>query len=253
MHEFRRANIKEMEPQTSDLFDYDKDEKSRRYDALKLESLFRFEATYKALKWGVMVGCMFAGHRYYRTRDVNNAAHWFSVMSAVSFFNIWVSYSLQEFVTEYGARKSISLTARNAYHENAYKHYVDRVIEETSSVDFQGQPQLQNDKGQALDTLALTSTQLLQRQFSTLGVDRADLVDYLHALSLKDRASLDAVEIQKVYNFEQDMQSMQVHFRVNNKEALRKYFDDVSRRSSAMDLQSYDFYRDPDCGVLTRV
>jgi hypothetical protein len=46
---------------------------------------------------------------------------------------------------------------------------------------------------------------------------------------------------------------MQVHFRVSNKEALRKYFDDVSRRSSAMDLQSYDFYRDPDCGVLTRV
>lgn len=98
------------------MFDYDKDEQSRRYDALKLETLFRFDSTYKALKWGIMVGGMFAFHRYYRTRDVNNAAHWFTVMSCVSFFNIWLSYSLQEFVTEYGSRKSISMSSRNEYH-----------------------------------------------------------------------------------------------------------------------------------------
>jgi uncharacterized membrane protein len=102
--------------QEKNLFDYEKDERSRRYDALKLESLFRFDATYKALKWGISVGGMFAFHRYYRTRNINNAAHWFTVMSAVSFFNIWASYALQEFVTEYGSRKSISVSSRREYH-----------------------------------------------------------------------------------------------------------------------------------------
>lgn len=95
IHEFRRQNINEIDiNETKDYFDYDKNEESRRYDALKLESLFRFESTYKALKWGIMVGGMFAFHRYYRTRNINNAAHWFTIMSCVSFFNIWLSYSL---------------------------------------------------------------------------------------------------------------------------------------------------------------
>lgn len=142
IHEFRRANIKEMEPNQKDFFDYSKEEESRRYDALKLETLFRFESTYKALKWGVMVGGMFAFHRYYRTRNINNAAHWFTVMSSISFFNIWLSYSAQEFVTEYGSRKSISMSSRNEYHQNAYKHYVERVQAETLTVDYAGSPML---------------------------------------------------------------------------------------------------------------
>jgi len=95
IHEFRRENIKEMEPAQGDPFDYEpEDNISKRYDALKLEVLFRFQSTYKALKWGVMVGGMFAMHRYYRTRSINAAAHWFTVMSFVSFFNIKLSYGL---------------------------------------------------------------------------------------------------------------------------------------------------------------
>ena len=54
-----------MVPQTKDFFDYEKDESSRRYDALKSETLFRFETTYKALKWGIAVGGLFAMHRDY--------------------------------------------------------------------------------------------------------------------------------------------------------------------------------------------
>lgn len=105
---------------------YDPNEK-RRYDALKIETLFKFQSTYKAIKWGIVVGGMFAFHRYFRTRDLNAAAHWFTVMSFVSFFNIWASYGLQEFVTEYGSRKSLSLQARNEYHTNAYKSYLNNL------------------------------------------------------------------------------------------------------------------------------
>ena len=127
MHEFRRQNIEDLKEPQSDLFAYDPDHSSRRYDALKLEHVFRYNSTFRALKWGVTVGSMFAAHRYYRSRSINNAAHWFTVMSFVSFFNIWLSFSIQEFIGEYGSRKSLSLTARNAYHQEAYKAYVERI------------------------------------------------------------------------------------------------------------------------------
>ena len=74
-----------------------------------METIFRFDQTYKAIQWGVAVGSMFALHRYYRTRSVESAAFWFSIMSFVSCTNIWVSYGIQEAVTEIGSRKSISL------------------------------------------------------------------------------------------------------------------------------------------------
>jgi hypothetical protein len=41
IHEFRRENIRELEEPSKDFFDYDPNEK-RRYDALKVETLFKF-------------------------------------------------------------------------------------------------------------------------------------------------------------------------------------------------------------------
>lgn len=79
------------------------------------------------MKWGIAVGGLFAFHRYYRTRDFNSAAHWFAVMSCVSAFNIFASYGIQDFVTDYGSRKSLSLAARNEYHLNAHKAYIEKV------------------------------------------------------------------------------------------------------------------------------
>jgi len=109
IHEFRRGNIREYEPPEKDFFDYDPEDKSRKYDALKLETIFRFEQTFKAIKWGVTVGGLFAAHRYYRTRSIENAAFWFGLMSFISSTNIWISYGLQEAVTEIGSRKSIAM------------------------------------------------------------------------------------------------------------------------------------------------
>jgi hypothetical protein len=145
LHEFRRANIKELEPITKDYFEYDAEEK-RRYDALKLETIFKYQSTYKAIKWGVFVGSMFAFHRYYRTRDINNAAHWFTMMSFFSSFNIWISYGIQEFVTEYGSKKSLSLAARNEYHTNAYKSYIDKLERTVNSLDDKVRPILHNSQ-----------------------------------------------------------------------------------------------------------
>ena len=98
IHEFRRGNIREYEVPEKDFFDYDPEDKSGRYDALKMEIIFRYQSTYRAIKWGVSVGGLFAAHRYYRTRSVNNAAFWFVASSLVSFFNIWLSYGLQEHI-----------------------------------------------------------------------------------------------------------------------------------------------------------
>ena len=131
IHEFRRENIRDYEAPDKDFFDYDPEEKSRKYDGFKMESIFKYSATLKAIKWGVSVGGLFAMHRYYRTRSINNAAFWFALMSSVSFFNIWLSYSLQEQVIEMASRKSISVQSRNEYQEGAYKAYINRVAEET--------------------------------------------------------------------------------------------------------------------------
>ena len=124
IHEFRRSNIREYEPPDKDFFDYDPNEKSRKYDGLKLESIFKYEHTYKALQWGVTVGGLFAAHRYYRTRSFDSASYWFFVSSMISTFNIWVSYGLQYAVTDIASRKSISDQARDQYHQGAYKSYI---------------------------------------------------------------------------------------------------------------------------------
>ena len=94
IHEFRRGNIREYEPPDRDMFDYDPGEKSRKYDGLKLETLFRFDQTFKSIQWGIAVGVMFAAHRYYRTRNIDSASYWFSIASLFSATNIWISYGL---------------------------------------------------------------------------------------------------------------------------------------------------------------
>lgn len=123
-HEFRRQNVETVEPIEKDYFAYTADE-PERYAALNVEHLFRFGTTYKAIKWGVFVGFLFGFHRYFRTRDVQNAAHWFTVMSLFSFFNIWISYGLQDFITDYGVRKNISVTSRNEINTSAYRAYLN--------------------------------------------------------------------------------------------------------------------------------
>lgn len=150
IHEVRRDNIRDYEDPKKDYFEYDPSEK-KRYDALKIETLFKFQTTYKAIKWGVAVGTCFAFHRYFRTRDLNAAAHWFTVMSFFGFFNVWISYGIQEFVTEYGSRKSLSLAARNEYHTNAYKSYLQSLETSVRPLDDKITPVLHNSQAQALN------------------------------------------------------------------------------------------------------
>ena len=97
-----------------------------KYQALKVEDLFRHQNTLKAIRWGIMVGGMFGMHRYYRSRDIQGSLTWFCSISGLSFFNIFVSYGLQEFVTQVGTTKGINLAARNEYHSNAYRHYLEK-------------------------------------------------------------------------------------------------------------------------------
>lgn len=120
---------------------------------------------------------MFAFHRFYRTRNLNNAAHWFAVMSSISFFNIWLSYSLQEFVLDYGSRKSLSIAQRNEYHENAYNYYVDRVTQETKLLDAEAEPILLNETGRALDHFLTCYREFLQTKYETSNMSAQDILD----------------------------------------------------------------------------
>ena len=153
-HEFRAQNIREVDVQEMDkaMFDYDPDQKER-YSALSFDYLFKFGTTFKAIKWGIFVGGLFGFHRYYRTRDIQNATHWFTVMSFASFFNVWISYAVQDFVTDYGVKKSVSLQQRNEYHQNYYKAYLENRTEVADPIDKQliVQPILDNSQARSIN------------------------------------------------------------------------------------------------------
>ena len=94
LHEFRRKNIESYEPSDENLFNYTSEETGIKYSALKVENLFHYDNTFKAIRWGITVGVMFGTHRYIRSRNFENAVNWFCTVSAFSFFNIWISYGL---------------------------------------------------------------------------------------------------------------------------------------------------------------
>ena len=188
IHEFRRGNIKDYEAPDKDFFDYDPQEKSRKYDGLKLETIFRFGQTYKAIQWGVLVGSMFAAHRYYRTRSIENAAYWFSVMSLVSGTNIWISYGLQEAVTEFGSRKSISLQQRSEYHDGAYKTYIERLANDTHAIDSKVLPSLSNETGKVLSEFRINYISKLQQVYGTEDMSEAQILAKVQELRDIERA-----------------------------------------------------------------
>jgi hypothetical protein len=70
-----------------------------KYSALRVENLFRYQNTLKAIKWGIFVGGLFGLHRYYRSRNFKDSLTWFCTVSGISVVNIWISYGIQEFVT----------------------------------------------------------------------------------------------------------------------------------------------------------
>jgi hypothetical protein len=62
------------------------------------------------------------------------------------------------------------MTARQEYQNNAYKHYVDRVENETKSIDHEVMPMLDNDTGAALDNFIEIYSKNLKEKFATDGL-----------------------------------------------------------------------------------
>lgn len=88
-------------------------------------------------------------------------------MSFVSFFNIWASYGLQEFVTEYGSKKSLSLAARNEYHTNAYKSYIQGIENQVRPLDEKYGPVLHNSSAYAMNEFIKSYDDYLKERFGT--------------------------------------------------------------------------------------
>lgn len=128
------------------------------------------------MKWGVVVGGMFACHRYYRTRDIMAAAHWFTVMSFVSCFNIFLSYQLQDFVTEYGSRKSLSIASRNEYHSNAYRAYLQTLTTTVKPLDYEVEPVLNDQQTSAFNSFIDNYSTYLKEEFGTTDKTMAEVI-----------------------------------------------------------------------------
>eukprot|EP00347_Sterkiella_histriomuscorum_P005580 403356067 len=245
IHEFRRENIRELEAPKKDYFNYDPEEQ-KRYNALKMETLFKFQTTYKAIKWGVVVGGMFAFHRYFRTRDFNAAAHWFTVMSFVSFFNIWISYGLQEFVTEYGSRKSLSLAARNEYHTNAYQSYLDNMQVTVRPMDDKIQPVLHNSQVMALNDFIRNYDEYLKDRFGTTELSKDEMIANIVIAAKENPDNLTTNQLAQIQMIKKDIYQNEIASQIRNGKALKEYVENALEQIDQIDLKSYDFSRDPD-------
>ena len=151
IHEFRRKNIKSYDAPDENLFNYDQNENDMKYNALKAENIFRFNNTFKAIRWGVTVGGLFGMHRYYRSRDLSQALNWFCTISGLNFFTIWISYGLQDLVTAHSTNKSINNAAREEYHLNAYKRYIGKYQETVRYIDDNAEPVIRNTQSESMD------------------------------------------------------------------------------------------------------
>lgn len=151
------------------------------------------------------------------------------------------------------------MSSRQEYHENAYKHYIDRVQDETYALDEFASPLLQNDMGQALETFADTYTEILQDRFQTKNKSRRQCVEELSQLSEAHRINkelrLNSSEDERLSlaNYRKDMRSIQMMGRLKDVNKLQRYFDEVKNRTSAYDLESMDFEKDPDCHDMVKM
>ena len=227
-HDFKHKNIQEMELGDKDYFKYNAEEEDQRYAALSFEHLFRFQTTFSAIKWGVFVGSLFAFHRYYRTRDMNNAAHWFTVMSFISFFNIWVSNALQDFITDYGVRKNVATAQRAEHNKTAYQAYMDKVQDQVDYIDKEltVQPIMKNSQAESLDEFIESYVQYNNSTNNT--------AKFTSGEQLPDHVINNEV-------FKQDVYNKPIDARVAKRQLLN-----AIERVESIDLKSYEFELDPD-------
>ncbi|CAI2377719.1 unnamed protein product [Moneuplotes crassus] len=229
-HEFRKENIKEMELEEKDYFEYDPNE-PERYASLDPDYMFKFETTFSSIKWGIFVGSLFALHRYHRTRDVNNAAHWFTVMSFFSFFNIWVSNSIQHFISDYSVRKSVSLGQRNEFQKDAYENYFETVEKRVKVIDkeLKVQPIMKNSQAESLNEFITSYQDYLKAKFES-----GKAVDIFGNILRYNKLGEQIVK--------EDVYNQKLSLAEAREKALK-----VIKNIEEVDLKSYDFENDPDC------
>ena len=178
IHEFRRQNIKDYEAPNENLFDYNSEEFNVKYNALKIENLFRFQNSMKAVQWGIFVGGLFGMHRYYRLRDMSAALNWFCTVSGISIFNIWISYGLQDFVTQHGTTKGLQTAARDEYHLNAYKHYMEKTQNQVSTFHRGADPILRNSQSESMDIFINDIEKELHRTYESENLKRDEILSF---------------------------------------------------------------------------
>ena len=79
-------------------------------------------------------------------------------------------------MTEYGSRKSLSLAARNEYHTNAYKTYVEGLETSVRPLDDKIRPVLHNSQAQALEEFNNNLQSYLVDRFGTRDLSKDQIM-----------------------------------------------------------------------------
>jgi len=114
---------------------------------------------------------------------MQNALTWFCTVSGVSFFNIWISYGLQDFVTTKSTTQGQQTAARQEYHTNAFKHYIHRLETKNSMVDDgvmaydNASPVLKNSQSEAFNEMIASMEVQAQRTYNSFTLDKEKILE----------------------------------------------------------------------------
>ena len=218
--------------------------------------MFRYGNTFKAIRWGVFVGGLFGMHRYYRSRDVQAAATWFFTVSGISFANIWISYGLQEFVTQHGSTKGLQGASREEYHRNAYKHYIERAQENITNIDYDAQPVMRNSQTESMEIFISDLESKMKNHYQSQNLNKDEVVDAFVSNQMGTLLRQRKLTSHQLRLLRSDEQYQQI-FRETNKQSPtfeednKRFLDNVNdvleNSIDKIDLKSYDFNKDPDC------
>lgn len=159
---------------------------------------------------------------------MNNAAHWFTVMSFIAFFNIWVSNALQDFISDYGVRKNITVSQRTEHNKSAYTSYYSKVQKKVDYIDkeLKVQPIMKNSQIESLNEFI---------ENFVLSMKMKNMTGYLDA-SLPQPAYIKATEV-----YRNDVYNKPIDIAVAKRQLLT-----AIERVEKVNLKSYDFDLDPD-------
>ena len=164
-----------------------------------------------------------------------------------------------------GSRKSISMQARQQYHQGAYQTYIERVANETKSIDNKVMPFMTNEKGKVLSNFAKNYADVLKTMYGTEELDEEKILAVITELKgIEEAKKAGRTEETREFTPQENglliMSSLDICQKEKGQveplplDKLEELVKVAVERVDAIDLKSYtNWNEDPDCNYQVKV